>query len=217
MIDNYINREKLALLILEEIRKDNFFPYLEVSKDKISKEYKKLCESMYDRLPEHNNSCLDIISHFHHSIYQCNVQNKPSIYDAFFNDELLFKCIMNRLLYKNERLSKKDIIQGFNVSKIAPKISIFKPSIARYLIKKYLDSYDTIFDPCCGYSGRMLGCCSLNKKYIGQDINSTTIKEANELKKELNLNAELKASDSMKDLKHCDCLFTCPPYSNKEN
>ena len=91
MINNYINREKIALLLLEEIRKDNSFPYLEVSKDRINKEYNKLCDSIYDKIPNRDNSCLDIISCFHHSIYECNVQNKPSIYEAFFNDELLFE------------------------------------------------------------------------------------------------------------------------------
>lgn len=217
MVDKYINREKIALLILEDIRKDNSFPYLELSENKIDKEYKKLCDSTYDNLPVRNNSCLDIVSHFHHSIYKCNVRNKPSMYDAFFDDELLFKCIMNRLLYKEKELNRRDIIQGFNVSKIAPKISIFKPSVAKYLIKKYLDNYDTVFDPCCGYSGRMLGCCSLNKRYIGQDINPITVAEANELKKELKLNAELKVSNSIKDSKNYDCLFTCPPYFDKEN
>ena len=53
MINNYINREKIALLLLEEIRKDNSFPYLEVSKDRINKEYNKLCDSIYDKIPNY--------------------------------------------------------------------------------------------------------------------------------------------------------------------
>lgn len=217
MIDNYINREKIALNILNNIRKENIFPYFKIEKDKLYNSYTSLCNQQDSHLNLHNNIGIDIIKHFHPSIYQCSIKGKPSIYEAFFNDELLFNCIMNRLEYKNNNLTTNDIIQGFNVSKIAPKISLFKPVIAKYLIHKYLDDFNIIFDPCCGYSGRMLGCCSLDKQYIGQDINKVTIKEAVQIKNELKLNASLLVKDSLKCKGVYDCLFTCPPYSNKEN
>lgn len=216
MINEYLNKEKTALCILDALRKDNYFPYVTLSNEKIHASYLRLCNKESEKLNNHDNSCLDVISYFHPSIYKCNISNKPSIYEAYFNDELLFKCIMNRLTYINKEPNKKNIIQGFNVSKIAPKISIFKPDIAKYLIKKYLNNYNIIFDPCCGYSGRMLGCCSLNKHYIGQDINPVTIEESIKLKEFLNLDAELFINDSLVDHNKYDCLFTCPPYLNKE-
>ena len=217
MIDNYIHKEKIALDILNNIRKENTFPYFVLDEYKINNSYLSLCNQDCEKLNIHNNTSLDIIKHFHPSIYKCNIKNKPSIYDAYFDDELLFNCIMNRLEYKKTIPNSKDIIQGFNVSKIAPKISLFKPYIAKYLINKYLSKFDEIFDPCCGYSGRMLGCCSLNKHYIGQDINETTIREAIQIKDKLKLKAELIINDSLTFSGVYDCLFTCPPYADKES
>ena len=79
-----------------------------------------------------------------------------------------------------------------------------------------MNEYNIIFDPCSGYSGRMLGVCSLNKHYIGQDINDITVKESNKLITELNLNATITCKDSLDDCGTYDCLFTCSPYSLKE-
>jgi hypothetical protein len=62
----------------------------------------------------------------------------------------------------------------------------------------------------------MLGTCCLNKQYIGQDINSITINESKQLNNFLNLSAQLNKKDSIYDSGTYECLFTCPPYGNKE-
>lgn len=108
------------------------------------------------------------------------------------------------------------------------RVSLFKPTVAKSLIKKYLDNFNTIFDPFSGYSGRLLGTLSLGKLYIGSDINDITVKESNEIlnfvKTSPYLNVKIAANKSKIDVKDAfnntgfyDCLFTCPPYSNKEN
>lgn len=63
----------------------------------------------------------------------------------------------------------------------------------------------------------MLGACSLDKKYIGQDINEITINESNKIKDLLDLNADLYIRNSIEETGNYECLFTCSPYSNKEN
>ena len=52
------------------------------------------------------------------------------------------KSIDNRLRYKGENLSPRDIRSGFSIAKIAPKVSIFRPALARYIIKIYLDELE---------------------------------------------------------------------------
>lgn len=180
----------------------------------------KRMHSDYERLIKYNNikgsQTYSIITNFHKSIWKCHLKNKPSPFDAWNNPKLLRKCIENRFIYKSV-LSTQNILHGFNICKIAPKISLFSPNIAKYLIKKYLNEYSEIFDPFCGYSGRMLGCCALNKKYIGNDINQITIGEANQIKDYLKLNADLNCIDIFKNVGTYNCLFTCPPYNDKEN
>ena len=107
-------------------------------------------------------------------------KEKISPYDAWYNDKLLKKVIKNRIIYQTY-LNPNKILQGFNISKIAKKISVFSAGRAKMIIDKFLSEYDTIFDPFSGFSGRMLGAISAKKKYIGQDISPIHVRESNNL------------------------------------
>jgi hypothetical protein len=200
--------------IFNSLPKD--FPYITYTKKRLFNDYNKLI--IFDSKAYYNRYLsLSSILQFHKSIWDCHVKNKPSPYEAWNNKKLLIKCIKNRFIYKSN-LSTQNILNGFSVCKLAPRISLFSPSLAKYLINLYLNEYDTIFDPFSGYSGRMLGACSLGKKYIGQDINEITINESKQIINFHNLNAELKVQNILSDKKSkYDCLFTCPPYGDKEN
>ncbi len=157
-----------------------------------------------------------VINQFHKSIWFAHKSNLMSPYDAWNNDKLLKKCIKNRLIYIGNDLDPSKILYGLNASRIAPKVSIFNPYLARYLLKKYFDSFDTIFDPCSGYSGRLLGTVSLGKRYIGQDINNVTVAESIELIDYFHFDAQVTCCDSLVTTGTYECLFTCPPYNDKE-
>ncbi len=190
------------------------FPYDEYSQAELKKDYTKFLYTDNKA----SNLGLRLVRQFHPSIWRCNIDRHKSPLEAWYEPEIMYKVIENRLKYlKTEDLSIYNIRNGLSVTKLAPKVSIFRPCLAKYLINKYLHSYTEVFDPCCGFSGRMLGSCALNKFYIGQDINSVTIKESQALQKFLNLNADLSVKDSLYDSGSYDCLFTCPPYGNKEN
>ena len=172
----------------------------------------------------HDISDIGLIHHFHKSIYEANRKNKPSPIKAWQNKNLIYKCALNRLKYIGS-CKPSDILQGFNVTKIAAKISVFKPSLAESLIKKYIPDADIIIDPFSGFSGRLLGAFNCNKQYIGFDINEKHVNESNEI---INykvisdmckvtvqdiLTANITDWNYLKDV----CLFTCPPYGGKEH
>lgn len=205
-----INYDNFIQKIIESCNID--FPYPTYSEKRMIEDYNRLCK--FDNTKA--TLTYSIITNFHKSIWHCHIKNKPSPYEAWYNKDLLKKCIENRFIYKSI-LSSQNVLNGFNICKIAPKISLFNPCIAKYLIKKYLNEYSTIFDPFSGYSGRMLGCCSLDKKYIGQDINETTISESLKIKEFLKLNSNISCKDIFNSYGEYECLFTCPPYSDKEN
>lgn len=201
----------------EEIFKycrENEFPETILSKDALFREYKYLCEK--DLSPA-NTTCSQLIQHFHPSLWKANVKGNLSPYKAWYKDDLLKKVIDNRLKYNESAITLKGIRAGFNVSKIAPKVSIFKPALSKYIISKYLSDYEEIFDPCSGYSGRLLGAACLGKKYVGQDINPITVKEANTLIETLELkNCSVRKANSLCTKGTYQCLLTCPPYADKE-
>ena len=67
----------------------------------------------------------------------------------------------------------------------------------------------------------MLGCISLGKKYIGQDISEIHVRESNEIIKflldnEINISANVTVDNILNSSAEYPCLFTCPPYSDKE-
>lgn len=164
-----------------------------------------------------SNTGSEIVRNYHPSIWRCNIKDHLAPIDAWNNPEIMYRVILNRLKYLNrEDLTLFNIRSGLTISKIAPKVSIFRPALAKYLLKKYLNEYNVVFDPCAGFSGRLLGTMALNKYYIGQDINSITVRESNDLIKDFNFNAEIHLNDSIYDSGVYDCLFTCPPYGDKE-
>ena len=190
------------------------FPYPVINN--VEDSYKSLLKSDVAKFSMNARYGQRVIDKFHKSIWHAHKHNFLSPYDAWQDDYLLNKCIDNRIIYKGSSLDPSKVLYGFSAAKIAPKVSVFNPYLAKYLISKYLNQYDTIFDPCSGYSGRLLGAVSLNKHYVGQDINKITVEETNDLIKYFNLDATVSCVDSLKTTGEYDCLFTCSPYRHKE-
>ena len=163
-------------------------------------------------------SDLDLIRYFHKSIYEASKKGKLSPLQAWQDKELIKKSALNRLQYVHN-CKPKSVLQGFSVALIAPKVSVFKPKTAEYLIKKYLNDFDEIFDPFSGFSGRMIGTMNCNKKYTGQDINEKHVTESNEIIQYKNYqNCTVVQQDILTDIEQThECLFTCPPYGGKEH
>ena len=208
-----IDYKKWIQGIMDSLPKE--FPYYEYSEERMRKDYEKLCT--YKDIKKNSRLGDSIISNFHRSIYDAHISTKPSPKEAWNNRELLEKCVRNRFIYSSN-LSSHSILQGFNVCKIAPKVSVFSAPLARRLIQIYLNDYSEIFDPFSGFSGRMLGACSLDKSYIGQDINKDHLEESKQIAEFLGLkNVSLRVQNILEDSGEYECLFTCPPYGGKEH
>ena len=74
------------------------------------------------------------------------------------------------------------------------------------MIITYLNEFDTILDPFSGFGGRLLGACSIGKKYIGFDINDQMIKNGNDVISFFNLNATIAKKDVFENFGEYDCL-----------
>lgn len=190
------------------------FPYPCYSEARLRNDYKHLCE--YTDIKEGARLADSTIRYFHKSIYSAHVLDRPSPVEAWNDKDLLRKCVENRFIYSNS-LSSQAIANGFNVCKLAPKVSVFSASRAKLLIQEYLGDCDEIFDPFSGFSGRMLGACSLGKHYIGQDLNEEHVRESNEIIRFHNLNASVVVKDIFQSKGSYECLFTCSPYGTKEH
>lgn len=193
------------------------FPYYSYSYTRIQSEYKRLCSKSFETYNPNCKICISAINQFHKSIYDAHVDGKISPRQAWDDDTLLKKVIANRLIYQNT-VEPSKILQGFNISKIATKVSVFNPVLAKYIVEKYLSEYTIIVDPFSGFSGRLLGVSASGKKYIGSDINPIHVKESNFLIDALHLkDCTVEVSDVLQVTnKSYDAMLTCPPYNTKE-
>lgn len=195
------------------------FPYPNYSEARMKSDWNKLCNYNTSKYNPYCKFGMSIISNFHRSIYDCRVENKLSPNAAWNDDNMLKQCITNRLIYQND-VDPSKVLAGFNISKIAPRVSVFNPVTARYLLTKYASRYHSVVDPFSGFSGRLLGAVSLNKQYIGHDIREAAVDESNRIIQFLNLeDAVVTVQDiqaaTVKSYNNT-CLFTCPPYQHKE-
>lgn len=191
------------------------FPYPSYTEKRMKKDYENLCGRWTTSYNPYDLTGISIVRNYHPSVYHCHVSNHVSPFDAWNDDALLKKCIANRLIYQND-VDPSKVLAGFNISKIAPKVSVFNPVLARYLVSKYLNSFSEIFDPFSGFSGRMLGVCSTGKKYVGQDANEISVSESCNIIHDFHLDAEIACKDSMITSGTYECLLTCPPYDSTE-
>ena len=190
------------------------FPYPHYSNSQLKEDYENLKSKDYKPGQKFGTY---IANEFHKSIWWASVKGKKSPYEAWHDEELMAKLIKNRLIYSSSPEITPEILRrGFSPSRIAPRVSLFNPALAKYLISKYLNEYDVIFDPFSGFSGRLLGACSLGKKYVGSDIDEDHIRESQSIIDYFGLEGIVEVKDVLESSGAYPCLFTCPPYGGKE-
>lgn len=193
------------------------FPYPKYSNERMLHDWDMLCSYENCKYVPQCKLGMSIVKNFHPSIYDARVGNSVSTKEAWHDDVKLKKVIANRLIYQNT-VDPNKVLQGFNISKIAPTVSLFNPVLARYLTFKYLSEYKEVFDPFSGFSGRLLGVASTGKQYCGQDISSIHVQESNSIVEFLSLQSccSVSCKDVLQSSGAHECLLTCPPYSSKE-
>ena len=159
-------------------------------------------------------------------IYKAHRKGQLSPFEAWTVMPLRQKVIFNRLQYgpfgrkekdnysdgrftpKHPMIYPKDLLNGFTIAKVAPKVSEFKPSRAIDLITKYAPEAKTVIDPFAGWGGRAEACTRMGLTYKGYDINT--------YREHQGYNIEHKDILTVQDNNHYDCLLTCCPYENIE-
>ena len=190
------------------------FPYPHYSNSQLKEDYENLVNRDYKPGQKFGTY---IANEFHKSIWKASVKGKKSPYEAWHDEGLMTKLIRNRLIYSSSpEITPEVLRRGLSPSRIAPRVSLFNPALAKYLISKYLNEYDTIFDPFSGFSGRLLGTCSLGKKYIGSDIDEDHVRESQSIIDYFGLDGIVEVKDVLESSGEYPCLFTCPPYGDKQ-
>ena len=158
---------------------------------------------------------------FWNSAYE---QHNLSPIDIWNDDEKMLKIIAYRIGINNSNevfdFSLNELIKG--ISAIRGTISFFKPIVAGGVYKHYLDGIENprVFDPCCGFGGRLLGFKSVypNGSYIGCEPNVVTYNELVKLGSNFSdvIINNVKLEEYKNEIEY-DLCFTSIPYYNLEN
>lgn len=172
-------REKLVQPIFRFFRKQGLI-YADYDKIELIKQYESLKNIEIDlninELDNKYSLSTAICRYFCKSYYTTTRPNEMTIEQIWNDDNSLLKLIRNRLSLDGRSsddrtftINSRMMIQGMQTMGLVPKISIFKPHIAKYMAMKYSDVGDIVGDYSAGFGARLLGVLSCGRKYIGTD------------------------------------------------
>lgn len=141
--------------------------------------------------------------------YDVKVDGQCSSHEAFFNEKIRWKMIVNRIQYSGGFIDSNQILSALNITRTCKQPSWFSKSFAKDIIKKYCTS-DTIVDPFAGWGARYDASIELGKNYVGSDFNSDLVEWHNNVK---HRNIGLCDANNFYYNKECS-VFICPPYSD---
>lgn len=149
--------------------------------------------------------------------YDVRVDGKPSVSEAWTDELLRWKMILNRIDYVGGFIDNKSILTAMNVTRTCKQPSWFSKNYAKTLIQKYITT-KTILDPFAGWGTRCDACKELGIKYYGWDLNKELVdwhKEKGRLF-ETGYGIEYGDANNIKtDRENCS-VFICPPYTDFE-
>ena len=144
--------------------------------------------------------------------YDVRVDGQMSAHDAFYNEAIRWKMIMNRINYSGGFIDAVQILNALNITRTCKQPSWFSKELAKKVIVNYC-TCDTIVDPFAGWGARCDAATELHKVYLGCDFNPALV--------------EWHHANGRTNIQYCDAnqfkyedtcsVFICPPYSDPES
>lgn len=147
--------------------------------------------------------------------YKAHRPGLPSAWDAWHDDTLLRKAVRLQL-DSGHPTTPERVLKAVVMYSRAP--SVFRPVVAKYIYQTYCFPGGLTWDPCAGYGGRLFGAASVGVRYIGSDIESSTVDGNKLLADALGVSCSISVAQA-EDFDPgvaVDLVFTSPPYFNLE-
>ena len=189
------------------------------SDDILLKDWKNLCK--YKPCSKNISSTsrigLKLCEHFFPNFYQIKDAKGLSFSELWQNVDLLKKILVwNRKSHSTPYMS--ELKRGIYFCSGATKSTMYRPQMAK-IITQHCES---VFDPCAGWGGRMLGSVSNGCKYYAFEPNTKTYENLQKLISFLGIKdkAHIINDDVLNfnqyDIPKTDMCLTSPPYFDLE-
>lgn len=192
------------------------------SHEELYQDWKKLCEVRTFKTGAQFKPGMKLCQHFCDNFWHIKNEKGLSFADCWQNYE-----IMNKVrLWGLEGMSQlwlSWIRRAVFLTAGLANSSFYRPHLSKQIISMTKKKNGTLFDPCAGWGGRMLGAVACDWNYISCEPNIETynnlLKIVNFIDKKDNVtihNQPVEDYLQRNDLKNVDVVLTSPPYFNLE-
>jgi len=168
---------------------------------------------------------LSLANSFHPQMWSVTKRGRSPI-ECFLDNSVLRKCLKKAFqFWPHRRCWNAQCIRSLIRIYHRGRVSNFRPTVARAIAASYSGRGATVLDFTAGYGGRMLGCLTLDRHYIGIDAERAQVRGLRRLGKAVRAVApgtyEIHqgcAEVVLKDIPSdsVDLVLTSPPYFNNE-
>lgn len=149
--------------------------------------------------------------------YEARYGSRASAFDAWHEDKELVKAI--RWQFKvGDPVVPHRVLRAITANCRTP--SVFRPAVARFIYATYAQPGDTVYDPCMGFGGRLLGALAAGVRYIATDVAPATVQGNQDLAAWLGRASDVSLhcipAEEFEVPDQVRLVFTSPPYFQQE-
>ena len=191
------------------------------SEQELRTDWMKLCNTTQFKKGSQFKPGMKLCQHFFPNFWHIKNDKGVSFADAWNNPEIMDKVRLWGLSGMSN-LWLSWIRRAVFMSAGLPNSSFYRPHFSRQVIRSTGKSNGTLFDPCAGWGGRMLGTVSAGWKYIGCDPNVETFDNLSRMIEFLDIQNKVELNNipvedyNIEALDGVDIVLTSPPYFNLE-
>ena len=210
------------------------FPYFELSAEQLAAEFERLKNQHTDSAFQKQGalgSCLGlrVANYFQPGMWSVRVSRYRCPMDVFLDDELLHGAIERAWSIWPDRFgaNSSNLRRMLKTFSHTAAVSNFRPTLARAIIERFSEPGSSVLDFSAGFGGRLIGCLTLDRNYIGIEPCSDQVdgmrKSIHALRslRHSSATARIYQGRAERVLKRInsgsvDLVFSSPPYFNWE-
>lgn len=208
------------------------FPYPRLNDEEVAREFRRLerldISNVFRRDRLYPSTIgLRLANAFHPQIWSIPARrHRCAPIDHFNNDSTLQKLLWRAATFwPNRRCWNGQCLRAMLRIYAGGRVSNFRPAVSRAIVARFSSAGQTVLDFSAGFGGRLLGCLTLNRQYIGVEPAKAQISG---LRKMVDSLAHLSsahislhqqcAEDAMQRFSKSsvDLVFSSPPYFDVE-
>jgi hypothetical protein len=208
------------------------FPYPRLTSYEMGCEFQRVANAHMDQVIQEESvhastQGLRLANSFHPQMWQVPTRRHLLSPLDHFGDDKTLRIVLQRAarFWPNRRCWNSQCVRSAIRIYSGGRVSNFRPTAAKAIISRYSRGGDTVLDFSAGYGGRLLGCLTLDRTYLGIEPAQAQVSGLRQmctaLRKHASAHVSLKracAEEFMTTLvpRSVDLIFSSPPYFNLE-